>query len=221
MTRVIAIDGPAASGKSTTARLVADVLDYSYLDTGAMYRASALLCIRNAIPLDNALLIAENIQNHSIDIREGAVFIDDEDVSSLIRTTEISDAASIVSSKSAIRREMVIIQRKFGKAHNTVAEGRDMGTVVFPDADLKIYVIADVAIRVLRRWRELRLLGNEADYGKLLRSQLTRDYRDRNRLDSPLRIAPGAHILDSTLMTITEQASAVVELFRERMGVIQ
>lgn len=200
---------------------MADVLDYSYLDTGAMYRASALLCIRNAIPLDNALLIAENIQNHSIDIREGAVFIDDEDVSSLIRTTEISDAASIVSSKSAIRREMVIIQRKFGKAHNTVAEGRDMGTVVFPDADLKIYVIADVAIRVLRRWRELRLLGNEADYGKLLRSQLTRDYRDRNRLDSPLRIAPGAHILDSTLMTITEQASAVVELFRERMGVIQ
>ena len=200
---------------------MADVLDYSYLDTGAMYRASALLCIRNAIPLDNALLIAENIQNHSIDIREGAVFIDDEDVSSLIRTTEISDAASIVSSKSAIRREMVIIQRKFGKAHNTVAEGRDMGTVVFPDADLKIYVIADVAIRVLRRWRELRLLGNEADYGKLLRSQLTRDYRDRNRLDSPLRIAPGAHILDSTLMTITEQASAVVELFREWMGVIQ
>lgn len=200
---------------------MADVLDYSYLDTGAMYRASALLCIRNAIPLDNALLIAENIQNHSIDIREGAVFIDDEDVSSLIRTPEISDAASIVSSKSAIRREMVIIQRKFGKAHNTVAEGRDMGTVVFPDADLKIYVIADVAIRVLRRWRELRLLGNEADYGKLLRSQLTRDYRDRNRLDSPLRIAPGAHILDSTLMTITEQASAVVELFRERMGVIQ
>ncbi|MCK4506177.1 MAG: (d)CMP kinase, partial [Candidatus Aegiribacteria sp.] len=95
------------------------------------------------------------------------------------------------------------------------------GTVVFPDADLKIYVIADVAIRVLRRWRELRLLGNEANYGKLLNSQLSRDYRDRNRLDSPLRIAPGAFILDSTLMSITEQVSTVVDLFRERMGVTQ
>lgn len=218
---MIAIDGPAASGKSTTARLVADMLGYSYLDTGAMYRASALLFIRNAIPLDDSLLLAENIRNHSIDIRNGAVFIDDEDVSSLIRTPEISDAASIVSSKSVVRREMVILQQIFGKAHNTVAEGRDMGTVVFPDADLKIYVIADVAIRVLRRWRELRLMGNEANYGKLLRSQLTRDERDRNRLDSPLRIAPGAFILDSTLMTINEQVSTVIELFRERMGVIQ
>ncbi len=197
------------------------MLGYSYLDTGAMYRASALLFIRNAIPLDDSLLLAENIRNHSIDIRNGAVFIDDEDVSSLIRTPEISDAASIVSSKSVVRREMVILQQIFGKAHNTVAEGRDMGTVVFPDADLKIYVIADVAIRVLRRWRELRLMGNEANYGKLLRSQLTRDERDRNRLDSPLRIAPGAFILDSTLMTINEQVSTVIELFRERMGVIQ
>ncbi len=200
---------------------MADVLGYSYLDTGAMYRASVLLSIRNSIPLDDSLLLAENIRNHSIDIRSGAVFIDDEDVSSLIRTPEISDAASIVSSESAVRREMVILQQKFGKTHNTVAEGRDMGTVVFPDADLKIYVIADVVIRVLRRCRELSLLGNEADDGKQLRSQLTRDYRDRNRSDSPLRIAPGAFILDSTLMTITEQVSTVIELFRERIGVIQ
>ncbi len=200
---------------------MADKLGYSYLDTGAMYRASALISIRNSIPLDDSLLVAENIRNHSIDIRNGIVFIDDEDVSSLIRTPEISDSASIVSSKPAVRREMVILQQKFGKAHNTVAEGRDMGTVVFPDADLKIYVIADVAIRVLRRWRELRLLGNEANYGKLLNSQLSRDYRDRNRSDSPLRIAPGAFILDSTLMSITEQVSTVVDLFRERMGVTQ
>ncbi len=196
------------------------MLGYSYLDTGAMYRASALLFIRNSIPLYDSILLTENLRNHSIDIRSGAVFIDDEDVSTLIRTPEIGDAASIVSSKSAVRREMVILQQKFGKAHNTVAEGRDMGTVVFPDADLKIYVIADVAIRVLRRWRELRLMGNEANYGELLRSQLTRDHRDRNRSDSPLRIAPGAYILDSTLMTITEQVSTVIELFRERMSVI-
>ncbi len=200
---------------------MADALGYSYLDTGAMYRASALLFIRNSIPFDDSLLLAENIHNHSIDIRNGAVFIDDEDVSSLIRTPEISDAASIVSSKSAVRREMVIIQQKFGKSHNTVAEGRDMGTVVFPDAELKIYVIADVAIRVLRRWRELQLLGNEANYEELLRSQLTRDYRDRNRSDSPLRIAPGAYILDSTMMTINQQVSTVIKLFRERTGVIQ
>ncbi|NOQ22533.1 MAG: (d)CMP kinase [Candidatus Aegiribacteria sp.] len=218
LTRVIAIDGPAASGKSTTARLVAERLGFSYLDTGAMYRASALLAIRNSIDFDDSIRVAELIRSHSIDIREGNIFIDDEDVSVLIRTPEISDAASRISSGSSVRREMVALQRRFAENHDTVAEGRDMGTVVFPCADLKVYVIADVAVRIIRRWREHIAKGEKADYDMLLRSQLERDRRDRSRSDSPLRLAPGASILDSTLMSIDQQVSAVLDLYRKRLN---
>ncbi len=181
-----------------------------------MYRASALLAIRNSINFDDSDSIADVIRCHTFDIRDSRVFINDEDVSVLIRTPQISDAASRISSGSPVRREMVALQRRFAELHDTVAEGRDMGTVVFPDADLKIYVIADVAIRVLRRWREFLEKGEEADYDMLLRSQLQRDRRDRSRSDSPLRLAPGAVILDSTLMSIDQQVSAVLNLFEKR-----
>ena len=173
-----------------------------------MYRASALLAISNSIDLDDPSLVAEVIRRHSIDIRDGNIFIDDEDVSAFIRTQEISDAASRISSGTSVRREMVVLQRRFADNHDTVAEGRDMGTVVFPRADLKVYVIADVAIRVVRRWRELNAAGESADFDVLLKSQLMRDRRDRNRADSPLRLAPGAAILDSTLMSIEQQVSS-------------
>lgn len=182
-----------------------------------MYRASALLAIRNSIDLDDPFRVAEVIRCHSIDIRDGNIFIDDEDVSSLIRTPEISDAASRISSGTPVRREMVVLQRRFAENHDTVAEGRDMGTVVFPQADLKVYVIADVAIRVVRRWREFNAAGKSADFDVLLKSQLIRDYRDRNRADSPLRLAPGAVILDSTLMSIEQQVSAVLNLYKDRV----
>jgi len=183
-----------------------------------MYRASALLAIRNSIDLDDAARVAEIIRLHLIDIRDGNVFIDDEDVSAFIRTPEISDAASRISSGSPVRSEMVRLQRRFADNHDTVAEGRDMGTVVFPDADLKVYVIADVAIRVTRRWREFLARGEAADFDLLLQSQLQRDCRDRSRADSPLRLAAGAVILDSTLMSIGEQVSAVLDLYRDKMA---
>lgn len=195
---------------------MAKELGFSYLDTGAMYRASALICLQNSIPLDNSESVASCIREHSIDIRNGSVYVDGLDISSLIRNPSISAAASIVSAGSPVRREMVVLQRAFGKAHDTVAEGRDMGTVVFPNADLKVYVIADVAIRVLRRWRELGMQGDKAEFGRLLRSQLERDYRDRNRSDSPLRLAPGAIMLDSTMMSISQQVDTVVSLYRSR-----
>lgn len=182
-----------------------------------MYRASALLAIRNKISLNDYDRVASEIRLHSIDIRNGSVLLDDEDVSSLIRTTAISDAASVISSGPPVRREMVALQREFAERHDTVAEGRDMGTVVFPDADLKVYVIADVAVRVIRRWREIMARGEEADFDVLLRSQLNRDRRDRSREDSPLRLSPGAVMLDSTLMSISQQAEAVLGMFRERV----
>ena len=182
-----------------------------------MYRASALLTIRNSIKLDDYSRVALVIRSHTIDIRNGNIFIDNEDVSAFIRTPEISDAASMISSGTPVRREMVILQRRFAESHDTVAEGRDMGTVVFPQADLKVYVIADVAIRVVRRWREFNAAGENADFDVLLKSQLMRDYRDRSRADSPLRLAPGAVILDSTLMSIEQQVSAVLDLYRNRV----
>lgn len=181
-----------------------------------MYRASALLAIRNSIDFDDPVEVVEVIRSHSIDIVDGNIFIDDEDVSAIIRTPEISDAASLISSGSPVRKEMVVLQRRFAENHDTVAEGRDMGTVVFPEADLKVYVIADIAIRVCRRWRELMAKGEQADFDMLLRSQLNRDRRDRRRADSPLRLAPGASILDSTLMSIDQQVSAVLDLYRKR-----
>lgn len=183
-----------------------------------MYRASALLALRNSIQLEDHESVASAIRSHSIDIIDGRVLLDREDVSGLIRTTAIGDAASVISSGTPVRREMVALQRKFAERHDTVAEGRDMGTVVFPGADLKVYVIADVAIRVTRRWRELRSRGEDADFDAILRSQLARDRRDRTRSDSPLRLAPGAVILDSTLMSVGRQADEVLRLFRERVG---
>jgi len=213
---VIAIDGPAASGKSTTARRVAKRLKFSYLDTGAMYRASALLSLRNSIPLTDTDKIAATIRAHSIDVVDGSVLLDGEDVSTFIRTLEVSNAASIISSGSPVRREMVRLQKEFGRARDTVAEGRDMGTVVFPDAFLKIYVVADVAVRVTRRWREMIVSGCEADFGELLQAQLVRDWRDRSRQDSPLRLAPGAHMLDSSLMSIETQVESVIDLYRRK-----
>lgn len=183
-----------------------------------MYRASALLALRNSIPLEDHEGVALLIRGHSIDITDGRLLLDGEDVSGLIRTTAISDSASIISSGTPVRREMVMLQRSFAERHDTVAEGRDMGTVVFPSADLKVYVVADVAVRVTRRWRELRQRGEEADFDELLRSQLARDRRDRTRSDSPLRLAPGAVMLDSTLMSISQQADEVLRLFRTRVG---
>ncbi len=183
-----------------------------------MYRASALLAIRSETDLEDHQSVASLIREHSIDIRDGCLLLDGQDVSSLIRTPSISEAASLISSGSPVRREMVGLQRKFAELHDTVAEGRDMGTVVFPSADLKIYVIADVAVRVTRRWREILERGEEADFDSLLRSQLRRDERDRNRSDSPLRMAPGAVMLDSTLMSIGQQVDAVLKLYRRRVG---
>ncbi len=183
-----------------------------------MYRASALVATRAGLDLSDHASVAAEIARHTIDMESGRVLVDGKDVSGRIRTSAVGEAASIISSGTPVRRQMVRLQREFGGRHDTVAEGRDMGTVVFPDADLKVYVIADVAVRVLRRWRELRLAGAAPDFGQLLRSQLDRDRRDRTRSDSPLRIAPGAVILDSTLMTVGEQVEAVLRLYEGRVA---
>jgi CMP/dCMP kinase len=193
--------------------LSARELGFEYLDTGAMYRTAALLALRSDIDLSDGTAAAAAIAGHDIAVTSGKALLDGVDVSDLIRSPGISEAASIISSSSPVRAAMVVMQRSFAAGRNVVAEGRDMGTVVFPDAVLKVYVIADVAVRCLRRLRDqsepVSAEGASSVTGALIR----RDRRDRERSDSPLRPAPGAFWLDTTLLTPGEQVERVVSLY--------
>ncbi len=184
-----------------------------------MYRAAALLSSRSGIPLENGARIASMLEDHAFDIDGRLTLIDGEDVSDHIRTALVASEASRISTFPEVRRFMVRRQRELGALRDTVAEGRDMGTVVFPEAVLKIYVVADFAVRFQRR--VLELIGNDNDVPEtatLIRQMLTRDMRDRNRKDSPLRPASDAIWLDTSQMSIGEQVISVVELFRQRVG---
>jgi cytidylate kinase len=217
---VIAIDGPAGSGKSTTARLTAARLGFSYLDTGAMYRVVALLSLRDHIPADDPDSLSRLVSGHTILALDGSILLDEEDVSGLIRSATVGERASIVSRHSSVRRALVPLQRKAsaGDHQGVVAEGRDMGTVVFPDAALKVFVTADLACRALRRKLDLDAAARRAGerpspLGQVVASLLKRDRRDRTRTDSPLRRAPDSHLIDTTLMSVEQQVTAVVELY--------
>ncbi len=175
-----------------------------------MYRASAFLVMEKGIDLSNGNEAAHCISEHSIQIENGSIYLDGRDISGLIRTPEAGEAASIISSHREVRLQMVQLQREFGSTHNTVAEGRDMGTVVFPEAALKVYVVADIAIRVFRRLRDIG--GDQVS--QMVTSMFRRDYRDRNREESPLRLPPGALWLDGTSMTVDGQVRFVIDHYR-------
>jgi len=185
-----------------------------------MYRAAALLSSRSGIPLENnGARITSMLEEHTFDIDGRLTLIDGEDVSDLIRTAPMAIEASRISTFPEVRRFMVRRQRELGALRDTVAEGRDMGTVVFPEAVLKVYVIADFAVRIQRRVLELVGNGNDLpETASLIRQMLTRDMRDRNRKDSPLRPASDAIWLDTSQMSVGEQVAAVVQLFRQRVG---
>jgi cytidylate kinase len=177
-----------------------------------MYRASAFLAAVSGIDITNEEAVAALLSRHSIDASGRGVFIDGEDVSESIRTSAVSEAASVISTHRSVRLQMVALQRAFGARYNTVAEGRDMGTVVFPDASLKVYVVADLAIRAVRRLKDL---GN-TDMNTMVHSMFIRDHRDRTRLESPLRLPPGAVWLDGTVMSVTEQVNFILEHYRKK-----
>ncbi|RMF23187.1 MAG: (d)CMP kinase [Deltaproteobacteria bacterium] len=208
---VVTIDGPAGAGKSTTARAVADRLGLRYLDSGALYRALALAGIEDGVDLDDERGLAELAVKHRIELgRGGAVLLDGRDVRDRIRSPEVSDAASRASRFEAVRRALVDLQRAAAAPPGAVAEGRDMGTVVFPDADLKVFLDADPEERLRRRARDLGARAGTAEYERLRRAIAERDQRDRNRAVAPLRPAEDAVRLDSTRLSQDEVVTRIV-----------
>ncbi len=215
---VVTIDGPAASGKSTTAREVAKQLDWLYLDTGAMYRALTVKVLRRGIMLEDSAAIGRIALETTIELIPGPectrVLLDGEDVSEEIRLPEIDKGVGPVCEVDIVRKVLVELQRQIGTIGRVVAEGRDTGTVVFPDADLKFFMVASIEARAQRRVKELETKGLVVEKDKLLDDIRRRDLRDSRRDISPLRMADDAIEVDTTRMTIAEQVDFIIESLR-------
>ena len=216
---VIAIDGPAASGKSTTARLTAEHLGYLHIDTGAMYRAMTLKVLREGINLEDEEAIGRLAAKTEIRFRrvggEIHIVMDDEDVSGSVRSRGVTKAVSAVSSIRKVREVMVREQRRMGDEGGIVLEGRDIGTVVFPDADLKIFLVAKVEERARRRQADLKNQGIELELEMVQREISDRDALDSKRVISPLKKADDAVVLDTSNLTIPKQVDFIVDKARE------
>jgi cytidylate kinase len=221
---IVAIDGPAGAGKSTIARHLARHFGLLNLETGAMYRAFALKALRSAVALDDAKALEE--LTHETEIRldpgeeENLVLLDDEDVTGQIRNPLVTEAASRVSVFPAVRAWLVRLQQQIGARGGVVMEGRDIGTVVFPHADVKIFLDAAPEVRGQRRYEQIGQKGvtPAPPPDEILRDLRARDERDRNRKDSPLKPAPDAVILDSTNMTLDQALTAAEAIVAEKLG---
>ena len=207
----IAIDGPSGAGKSTIAKRVAAELAIDYIDTGAMYRAVGLKMLRLGIPMEENETLFEMLGNTDVDFSEGRVYLDGEDVSDLIRTQEVSKAASDCSAFATVRRKLVELQQAMGKRKSVIMDGRDIGTVVLKDAEYKFYLTATAEERAMRRFRELQAKGSTDTYEKVLEDVNKRDYNDMHRDVDPLRQAEDAVLIDSTNMSIEEVVDFVIE----------
>ena len=216
MSYQIAIDGPAGAGKSTIAKLIAKKMGYIYVDTGAMYRAMALYFIRNSIKAEDTQMVSEKCKDADISIayRDGeqVVLLDDENVNGLIRTEEVGNMASATSANKNVRQKLVELQKKLAANADVVMDGRDIGTVVLPNADVKIYLTASSSVRAKRRYDELIAKGEKADLATIEADIIERDNRDMTREISPLKQADDAVLVDSSYMTIDEVVQTVVDL---------
>ena len=207
----VAIDGPAGAGKSTLARRIADKLGYLYIDTGAMYRAVALWALRANVALSDMHRLEQLANEARIELESGVVLLNGEDVTEAIRAPEISDAASQVSRVPAVRRALVAKQREIGERASVVMEGRDIGSVVFPNATVKIFLDAQPEVRVERR------AGETALPAEIVAQQISeRDQRDRTRPESPLVQAPDAVYVDTTGLSVDDVESALLKIIRDR-----
>ncbi len=213
---IIAIDGHSACGKSTLARDLATQLGYAYIDTGAMYRAVTLYFLQNSIPLDNADAILDALDKIKIQFRranhQNRTILNEDDVENAIRDLEVSKMVSEVAALSAVRKDMVKQQQEMGLEKGIVMDGRDIGTVVFPKAELKLFLTANLDTRTERRLKELQEKGLEVDRLEIIENLRKRDYIDSTRADSPLRQAEDAVLIDNSNLTKEEQLEKALSL---------
>lgn len=213
----VAIDGPGGTGKSTIAKAVAERFGIEYIDTGAMYRSIALKSVREGVSADDVAAVEEMLRSTDIDFKDGKVWLDGEDVGGLIRTNEISMAASNISKLPCVRAKVDELSKRLASTKDVVMEGRDIGTAVIPDAEVKIFMTADPDVRAKRRYDQLIEQGKEADLEKIAKEIRERDYQDSHRELNPLKQADDAVFLDSTNMTIEENIDAVADIINNAM----
>jgi cytidylate kinase len=213
----IAIDGPAASGKSTTAKRVAQNLDYQYIDSGAMYRAVTLAVLEAGIDIHNEAAIADLAENLSIRLDGQCTYLGERDITNEIRKPEITAVISIVSAHPSLREIMVRKQQQLSTNGGVVMDGRDIGTVVLPDAEVKIYMLATVMERAQRRYKELKAKGLKTTIDEIKNDILNRDRIDSERDIAPLKPAVDAVIIDTTNMTIEQQIAKVMQVINIRI----
>ena len=213
--KVITIDGPAGSGKSTVSRALAAKLQYLYLDTGALYRALAYKALKSNLDMNHPVKLAEFCSTTEVTLKnvngKMTVWVDGEDVGEKIRTEEVGLAASAISAFPVVREKLLSLQREAGAGGGIVAEGRDMGSVVFPDADFKFYLDADLEERIRRRHDELASKNSAAERSAISRDMKARDAQDTNRKIAPLTSAPDAVVIDSTSLTVSEVLREILE----------
>lgn len=218
---VIAIDGFSGCGKSTTAKKVATKLGYRYIDTGAMYRATTLYCLRNDVNLDDESAVNKALNNLKIDFRfneelqKSETYLNDENVEDEIRTMYVSEKVSVISAIAQVRKAMVSQQQQMGEEKAVVLDGRDIGTVVFPNAELKVFMTTDVKVRAQRRYEELIAKGEEITLESVVYNLTERDRIDSTRKESPLKMAEDAQEIDTTRLTIDEQVQKVLDLYEK------
>lgn len=216
----IAVDGPAGAGKSTIAKLVAKKMNLIYVDTGAMYRAMALYFIKQGVNIDDAEAVAEACMDADITIKyeDGMqmVYLNEENVTAFLRTEEVGNAASVTSGVPQVRARLLELQQTLAKTSDCIMDGRDIGTCILPNADVKIYLTASSAVRAKRRFDELVAKGETCDLVKIQEDIEERDYRDMHREVAPLKQAEDAILVDSSYMTIEEVVETIVKLAEKK-----
>jgi cytidylate kinase len=212
---VITIDGPSASGKGTVAQLVADKLGFAYLDSGALYRVVAFAAQQNDIAWDDANAVADCAKALHIKFKNGQVFLNDHDISEEIRTEQMGKGASQVAVHAQVRAALIDLQHSFHQAPGLVADGRDMGTVIFPSAPLKIFLTASTEVRAERRYKQLIGKNQPANYESILQDLQERDARDKGRASAPLVMAENAILLETDNLGITDAVNTVLNAYQQ------
>ncbi len=219
---IIAIDGHSGCGKSTTSRLLAKNLNFKYLDSGAMYRAVTLYFVNKGVSQNDTKKIKDELNNIIIDFKyvedNQHIFLNDQDVENEIRSDEISNQVSLFSSNSSIRKFLVNKQKTFGINKNIVVEGRDITTVVFPDAEIKVFMTADIQVRAKRRFNEMKSKNPDITYSDVIKNLEDRDIQDSTRKDSPLMVADDAFILNTSDLEINDQVDKIINFISNKFS---